>query len=53
MTALDGVNGAVCNAQQYQQSLQSYDSRSPWITCLTHGDGIGLVVSIWLICLQL
>ncbi len=46
MTALDGVNGTVCNAQQYQQSLQSYDSRSPSISCLTHGDGIGLAVSI-------
>jgi len=47
MTALDGVNGTVCNAQQYQQSLQSYDSLSPWISCLTHGDIIGLVVSIY------
>ncbi|KAI0276633.1 hypothetical protein BGY98DRAFT_694003 [Russula aff. rugulosa BPL654] len=42
MTALDGVNGTVCNAQQYQQSLQSSDSRSPWISCLTHGQSIGL-----------
>jgi len=52
MTALDGVNGTVCNAQQYNQSLQSHDSRSPWISCLTHGDIIGLVVSIQLICLR-
>ena len=53
MTALDGVNGTVCNAQQYQQSLQSYDSRSPSISCLTHGESIGLVVSIQLICFRL
>jgi len=45
MTALNGVNGTVCNAQQYQQSLQSYDSRSPSISCLTHGDSIGLVLT--------
>ncbi|KAI0276618.1 hypothetical protein BGY98DRAFT_934918 [Russula aff. rugulosa BPL654] len=43
MTALDGVNGTVCNAQQYQQSLQSYDSSSPSISCLTRGESIGLV----------
>jgi hypothetical protein len=46
MTALDGVNGTVCNATQYQQSLQSYDSRTPSISCLKHGESIGLVVSI-------
>jgi hypothetical protein len=46
MTPLDGVNGTVCNAQQDQQSLQFYDSRSPSISCLTHWDIIGLVVSI-------
>ena len=52
MTALDGVNGTVCNAQQYQQSLQSHDSRSPWISCLTRGESIGVIVSIYkqLIC---
>ncbi|KAI0276653.1 hypothetical protein BGY98DRAFT_934940 [Russula aff. rugulosa BPL654] len=43
MTALGGVNGTNCNATQYQQSLQSGDSRSPSITCLTHGESIGLV----------
>ncbi len=53
MTALDGVNGTVCNAQQYQQSLQSYNSRSPTISCLTHGDSIGLAVSIEHICFRL
>ncbi|KAI0276627.1 hypothetical protein BGY98DRAFT_919174 [Russula aff. rugulosa BPL654] len=42
MTALDGVNGTVCNPQQYQQSLQFYDSLSPSIWCLTHGESIGL-----------
>jgi hypothetical protein len=46
MTALDGVHGAVCNAQQYDQSLQSYNSPSPSISCLTRGDSIGLAVSI-------
>ena len=46
MRALNGVNGTVCNEQQYIQSLQSYDSRNPSISCLTHGDIIGLVVSI-------
>ena len=47
MTALGGVNGTVCNAQQYQQSQQSYDSSSPSISCLTHGESIGLAVSIY------
>jgi hypothetical protein len=51
MAALDGVNGTVCNAQQYQQSLQSYDSSSPSISCLTRGESIGLAVSIYIICL--
>jgi hypothetical protein len=46
MTALDGVNGTVCNAQQYQQSLQSYDGRSPSISCLKPDERIGLVVNI-------
>ncbi|KAF8502220.1 hypothetical protein F5888DRAFT_1177482 [Russula emetica] len=44
MTALDGVHGTVCNEQQYNQSLQSYDSSSPSISCLTHGESIGLVL---------
>ena len=46
MTELDGVHGTVCNVQQYQQSLQSQDNRNPWISCLTRGDIIGLLVSI-------
>src|SRR6266851_63852 len=45
MTTLDGVHGTVCNAQQYQQSLASPDSRDPSISCLTHGQTIGLTVS--------
>ncbi|KAF8502204.1 hypothetical protein F5888DRAFT_1608195 [Russula emetica] len=43
MTAI-GVNGTVCTAQQYQLSLQSSDSSSPSISCLTHGESIGLVL---------
>ena len=46
MTVLDGVNGTVCNAQQYPQSLRSYGSPSPSISCLTHGETICFVVSI-------
>ncbi|KAF8502194.1 hypothetical protein F5888DRAFT_1918902 [Russula emetica] len=45
MTALDGVHGTACNAQQYNQSLQSYNSRNPSISCLTRGDSIGLAVT--------
>ena len=48
MTALDGVNGTVCDARQYQESLQSYGSRTPSISCLTHGDSVGLIVSTYL-----
>jgi len=44
MTEFGGVNGTVCNAQQYQLSLQSSDSSSPSISCLTHGENIGLVL---------
>jgi hypothetical protein len=53
MTTLGGVNGTVCNVQQYQQSLQPSNSRSPSISCLTRGESIGLAVSIWLIGLLL
>ncbi|KAF8502188.1 hypothetical protein F5888DRAFT_1176383 [Russula emetica] len=45
MSALDGVHGTVCNEQQYQQSLQSYGSSSPSISCLEPGDNIGLVLA--------
>ena len=48
MTALDGVNGTLCNAEQYQQSLSSYDNPNPSTSCLTHGQSIGLAVSICL-----
>ena len=46
MATLDGVNGTVCNATQYFQSLQSRDSDGPWII-LTRGDTIGLIVNIY------
>ena len=45
MTTL-GVNGTVCDAQQYLQSLLSSDSRTPSISCLTHGETNGLVVGV-------
>ena len=48
MSALDDgvwVNGTVCNAQQYNQSLSSRDNPNPTISCLTHGQSIGLAVS--------
>ncbi len=51
MTTLNGVNGTVCNAQQYQQFQQPYDNNSPSITCLTRGQSIGLAVRIWLLLL--
>jgi len=44
MSLLDSVNGTVCDAQQYQQSLSSLTSLNPSITCLTHGQSIGLAV---------
>jgi len=46
MAALDGVNGTVCNAQQYQLSIPSPDNLNPSISCLTHGQAIGLAVGI-------
>ena len=52
MTAYDGVHGTVCNAQQYDQFIQSSASDSSrTITCLTHGETIGLAVRILLVCL--
>jgi len=47
MTALYGVNETICNAEQYQQSLSPFDKPNPPISCLTHGQSIGLAVSIW------
>ncbi len=44
MTTLGGVNGTICDAQQYQQSLLSLTSVNPSISCLTHGQTIGLAV---------
>ena len=43
MTALDGVHGTVCNAEQYNQSLLL--NVTPSISCLTQGQSIGLAVS--------
>jgi hypothetical protein len=40
--ALDGVNGTVCNALQYQQFLSSED---PTIACLSRGQTTGMTVS--------
>jgi hypothetical protein len=40
--ALDGVNGTVCNALQYQRFLSSQD---PPIACLSRGQTIGMTVS--------
>jgi hypothetical protein len=46
MSVTDGVNGTVCNAQQYQQFLSHLDDPDPVLTCLTHGETIGFTVSI-------
>ncbi|KAI0254073.1 hypothetical protein BJV78DRAFT_1388661 [Lactifluus subvellereus] len=43
MSAIDGVHGSLCNAQQYQQSLQN--NSSPSISCLSHGRTIGLALT--------
>ncbi len=42
MSALDGVNGTVCDTQQNQQSF-SIDANS---SILTNGQSIGLAVSV-------
>jgi len=41
MSASNGVHGTVCDAQQYQQSLLI----DPTISCLTHGQSIGLALT--------
>jgi hypothetical protein len=46
MTSLGGVNRTGCSAEQYQQSLLSQDNPIPLISCLTHGQTIGLTVII-------
>ncbi|KAI9463568.1 hypothetical protein BJY52DRAFT_1184588 [Lactarius psammicola] len=43
MSVLDGVHGTVCSEQQYQQSLVT--NPHPTITCLTHGQSIGLALT--------
>ncbi|KAH9978595.1 hypothetical protein BGW80DRAFT_1279883 [Lactifluus volemus] len=41
-----GVNGTVCNEQQYQQSLTSLTNPHPTISCLTRDQSFGLVVAV-------
>ncbi|KAH9013781.1 hypothetical protein EDB84DRAFT_1590401 [Lactarius hengduanensis] len=41
MSVLDGVHGTVCNAEQYRLS----NDTNPTITCLTHGQSIGLALT--------
>jgi hypothetical protein len=46
MTALDDVNGTICYMLRYDQSLEFFNgSLGPSISCLTHGQCIGLAVS--------
>ncbi|KAH9061349.1 hypothetical protein EDB87DRAFT_1560305 [Lactarius vividus] len=46
MSTLDGVNGTVCNAEQYQRSIYNITTNPrPTITCLTHGQSIGLALT--------
>jgi len=46
MSASDGVNGTVCNAQQYSQFIQSSaNGANPTISCLSHGESIGLALT--------
>ena len=50
MAAYDGVNGTVCDAQQFSEFIQSSaDGSDPTISCLTHGETIGLAVSTLLV----
>ena len=49
---MSGVNGTVCNAQQYSQYIQSsVNGTNPTISCLSHGESIGLAVGTLLVCL--
>lgn len=47
MTALDDVNGTICHMLRYDQSLELTlnGDLGPSISCLTHGQCIGLAVS--------
>ncbi|KAI9442147.1 hypothetical protein H4582DRAFT_1926706 [Lactarius indigo] len=47
MSALDGVHGTVCNEQQYELSNKSDTNPRPTIKCLTHGQSIGLALSLF------
>jgi hypothetical protein len=53
MTTLEGVNGTTCDAQQYQQSLSSPTNPNPSITCLTHGQSIGIAVGTRSFCVTI
>jgi hypothetical protein len=44
MSAFDGVHGTVCNEQQYDL-WQNQPDLHPNITCLTHGQSIGLALT--------
>ena len=48
MSTSDGVNGTLCDAEQYRHSynFRNNDSSFPQISCLSHGESIGLAVSI-------
>ena len=37
--------GIVCTAEEYALSLSTDDNPYPTITCLTHGQNIGVLVS--------
>ncbi|KAI0276662.1 hypothetical protein BGY98DRAFT_1187699 [Russula aff. rugulosa BPL654] len=47
MATFDSVYGTVCNAEQYSQSqaLSAGDYSGPSISCLTHGETIGLALT--------
>lgn len=42
MSSLEGVNGTTCDVQQYQLPLTSPNR---FVSCLTHGQTVGLAVS--------
>jgi len=52
MSTLEGVNGTTCDAQQYQQSLLPLTSPNRTVSCLTHGQTIGLAVGTQFLCVQ-
>jgi hypothetical protein len=48
MPTLRGINGTVCDAEQYQQSISSPTDPNYFISYLSNGQSIGLVVSVQL-----